>query len=353
MTHAQLPDGVLKEMPGHVRAVLAQAREVEFATLSAGGVPVNNPLFHYFGSNRTTIDVATGVAYPAKADRARRNPKVGLLFAPAVAAADPVLKGSLAGQVSLEGTPGGAPPDSPVVVICATASVRDADIQANTDRYVRDFLRDHPLRVPWEQDRERVWYYARIYIECTPRRVLFWPAGLSAGAAPVVWEPSLRWEAQPSDPAPAGRGKPRKEWPAAPWRESATTVLAEIPVPTLTVVDGDGYPVPFPTIGARITDEGFDLELPGGLPWSPVGPACLTFAVSATFLGTVRYSAGHTVFTVDRLVGNLPLSGNKLLPGTSSQARDLLLARLREQLELRNQPMPQVRLVADEAGRRT
>jgi hypothetical protein len=238
------------------------------------------------------------------------------------------------------------------VVICATASVRDADIQANTDRYVRDFLRDHPLRVPWEQDRERVWYYARIYIECTPRRVLFWPAGLSAGKAPVVWEPSSPWPEKPSDPAPAGRAKPREKWPAAPWRETATTVLAEIPVPTLTVVDGNGYPLPFPTTGARITDEGFDLELPDGLPWSPAGPACLTFAVAATFLGSVRHSAGQTVFTVDRVVGNLPLSGNKLLPGTSTQAKDLLLARLSEQLELRDQPMPQVRLLADEAGRR-
>jgi hypothetical protein len=41
--HAQLPDGVLQEMPEQIRAVLAEAREVEFATISARGVPVNNP----------------------------------------------------------------------------------------------------------------------------------------------------------------------------------------------------------------------------------------------------------------------------------------------------------------------
>src|SRR5271165_311208 len=46
--HAQLPDGVLQEMPEQIRAVLAEAREVEFATISARGVPVNNPLFHYY-----------------------------------------------------------------------------------------------------------------------------------------------------------------------------------------------------------------------------------------------------------------------------------------------------------------
>ena len=117
-----------------------------------------------------------------------------------------------------------------------------------------------------------------------------------------------------------------------------------IPIPTLTVIDDDGYPLPFPTTGARITDEGFELSLPGRLPWSPDGPACLTFAVEcATFLGKVRQSAAQAIFTVDRLVGNLPLAGNKLLPGTSPQARKILLARLAEQLELRNQPMPEVR----------
>jgi Pyridoxamine 5'-phosphate oxidase len=349
--HAQLPDGVLQEMPEQIRSVLAEAREVEFATISARGVPVNNPLFHYYGPAGTTIDLATGVAYPAKADRARRNPRVGLLFAPGIAAQDPVVKGSLPGQVSMEGTPAVSPGDRPVAVICATASVRDSDIQANTDRYVRDFLRDHPLRVPWEQDRERVWYYARIYIECTPRRVLFWPAGASGGAAPVVWEAPPQWRARPSDPAPVSRGAGRQEWPASAWRETAMAVLADIPIPTLTVIDADGYPLPFPTTGARITDEGFELSLPGRLPWSPAGPACLTFAVSATFLGTVRHSAAQAIFTVDRLVGNLPLSGNKLLPGTSPQARKILLSRLEEQLELRNQPMPEVRLIPDGAAR--
>lgn len=125
--------------------------------------------------------------------------------------------------------------------------------------------------------------------------------------------------------------------------------LADIPLPTLTVIDDEGFPLPFPTTGARITDEGFELILPGRLPWSPTGPACLTFAVSATFLGTVRHSGTRTIFTVNRLVGNLPLSGNKLLPGTSPQARKILLARLAEQLELRNQPTPEVRLIADGA----
>ena len=237
MVHAQLPDGVLQEMPEQIRAVLAEAREVEFATISARGVPVNNPLFHYYGSAGTTIDVATGVAYPAKADRARRNPRVGLLFAPGIAAQDPVVKGSLPGQVSMEGTAAAPPGDQPVAVICATASVRDSDIQANTDRYVRDFLRDHPLRVPWEQDRERVWYYARIYIECTPRRVLFWPAPRAerhrscgrrrrgGGLVRQIRPRPAAARAERNGPRPRGGTVPRPYWRTFPFPRSPSSTM--------------------------------------------------------------------------------------------------------------------------------
>ena len=48
----------------------------------------------------------------APAERARRNPKVGLFF-------------------------DGTEPGSPVVSVSALAAVRDADIQANAERYVR------------------------------------------------------------------------------------------------------------------------------------------------------------------------------------------------------------------------
>jgi hypothetical protein len=40
-----------------VREILLTAPEVEFATISANGHPINNPLFHYFGDNGQTIDV--------------------------------------------------------------------------------------------------------------------------------------------------------------------------------------------------------------------------------------------------------------------------------------------------------
>jgi hypothetical protein len=339
-----LSEGVLIDVPDEIRQVLITAQEVEFATMSAKEVPINNPLFHYFGKDGTTIDVATGVAYPAKADRARRNPKVGLLFAASIAAHDPVVKGSLAGQVSAAADAASNADDSPVVVVAATAAVRNNDIQANTDRYVRDFIRDHPLRVPWEVDRERVWYYARLYIECTPQKILYWPKGVSDGSLPVIWTAEAGSPVAQSDPGPTGKSPARSGWPTEDWREVAANTLESISVPTLTLGDVEGYPLPFPTLGARLVDDGFELDLPSVLPWAVAGPACLTFAVSSTFLGAVRVESGAARFTVDRVVGNLPLAGNKTMPGTSPEAKAELRRRLAAELDRYGQPVPDVRL---------
>ena len=95
----------------------------EYASLTASGDPVTVPVTPYVGETGTTLDVSTGLTYPAKAERARRNPKVALLFA------DPLGSG-------LE--------DPPTVLVQGLAAVRDADLQANTDRYVRVSLAKLP-----------------------------------------------------------------------------------------------------------------------------------------------------------------------------------------------------------------
>src|SRR5437867_11417333 len=103
---------MFSELPEAVAAVITDSQFVEFATLTATGEPLDTPLLGFADPERGTIDMTTGLAYPIKAERARRNPKVGLFF-------------------------DGTEPGSPVVSVSALAAVRDADIQANAERYVR------------------------------------------------------------------------------------------------------------------------------------------------------------------------------------------------------------------------
>jgi hypothetical protein len=88
----------------------------EFATLTRKNTPITYPLTPYLGEDGRTIDVSTGLSYPAKAERARRNPKVGMLFS------NPA---------------GSGIENAPVVLVLGEATVRDSDPQAAMDRYVR------------------------------------------------------------------------------------------------------------------------------------------------------------------------------------------------------------------------
>ena len=70
--------------PKELLPLFERALTVEYASLTRDGAPVTYPLTPYVGDDATTLDVSTGLTYPAKAGRARRNPKVALLYSDAV-----------------------------------------------------------------------------------------------------------------------------------------------------------------------------------------------------------------------------------------------------------------------------
>lgn len=328
------------EWPADVLPIFEHALTCEFASVSRTGRPITWPLTPFVGDEGRTIDVSTGLTYPSKAERARRNPKVALLFS------DPVGSG-------LE--------RPAMVLVQGLASVRDADLQANTDLYVRRSLSKLPA--PWRGTpgfvvRRQGWYWVRIWVQVTPVRILWWPGGRT-DVPPHRWEAAADLQAPPSDPPPPGRPpSPWQERPAS-WRHRAEYALRALGTPVLTVVGAHGYPSLIRVRAAELDENGFALSLPPGAEgMAHGGQASLTFHAhaeeivgqeNAVFVGRLapaRAGGGDRVgFTVDWVLGDFSLPSSRLRRSVAFLVAARKLApRLRREAARRNQPVPKVKL---------
>lgn len=320
----------LLDLPDDVHGVLAGSLACEYASLTRDGRPVTWPVTPYLGAG--TVDVSTGLTYPDKAERARRTPQVALLFS------DPA------------GTTGEHPP---VVLVEGTATVRDADLQANTDRYVRESLAKTTGfdGLPWFMVRRMGWYFARIWVEVTPDRVTWWPGG-DLARSPETWTARDGRAAPPSDPAPAGRRLPSRSVPPADWRPFADRAT-RLGNPVLTVNAG-GRPLPLRTRDVQRTESGYELLLPAGIETPAAGPVCLTFhAVGAglatqenvVMVGALAGSERDVVrVDVERALNDWSLAGTRRQSNRAFlQAGRQLKGRARAEAERRGQVVPVVR----------
>lgn len=315
----------LHDLPQHVFRMIESGVVAEFATVSAKGVPIDTPTYYFPSDDMATIDLATGVPNPAKAERARRNPRVGIL---------------------IEGAP-----DEPVVVIRARAAVRDSDIQTNAIRYLAETgWQGISHGITWDKARLAVTYWSRIIIENTPERIYWWDNHAALDGPPGVWKssPGTAWPT--SDPAPASKINP-SAWIARDWQVVAQDAVNSGNAGHLSVVDEDGYPLPMRASAFAVTDEGFRLTMPGGLPWRIAGAASLTFAGFQTFVGTVSPMGDDVLLRVDRALPQHPSTyDTRQVLQPSEDTRAKAWARLEYELERRGQSLP---VIPDEAPERT
>lgn len=320
--------------PAQVIPLVARALTCQFATLTRSGRPITWPLTPFVNDDRRSIDVSTGVTYPAKAERARRNPNVALLFSDAIG-------------LTLE-----APP---TVLVLGRAAVRDSDLQANTDRYVNRTFNKLPAtmrQAPWFFMRAQTWYWARIWIEVTPLRIIWWQKG-RLSEEPRTWSAPDDTEPKVSDPAPPG--SPPGPWQSvdgADWRSHASRALGRIGNPTLTFV-ADGWPMPVPVTDLRASPDGFVGRIPEGLPSTPSGPACVSFQThaekfvgqdNAAFVGHVDADGDQLHFIVQRRLGAFVLPGGFLRrTGYFLSCGRRLGPRLEAECRRRGQLIPRVR----------
>lgn len=333
------PDGPVNPAawPSELLAVFEHAVTAEFSSLTRAGTPVTVPTTPYVGSRGDTLDVSTGLTYPAKAERARRDPRVALLFA------DPLGSG-------LE--------RPPVVLVQGLATVRDADLQTNTDRYVRlstAKLPDATKGQPRLLLRRFGWYYARIWIEVTPLHIRWWPdRELTAPAE--EWNAPEGSAAPLSDPAPPGARPGAWIAPPSDWRAVARDALERLPLCDLTVVGRNGFPLCLPVTAPRLVDDGLVLRVGSALAGLEPGPACLTLhghperftgQENRALVGTVEPEDAVVRFRAERALADWSLAGNTASVAVAFLSKGRVLRRrLKQEAARRSQPVPKVRIPA-------
>jgi hypothetical protein len=160
-------------LPQEVRDTFERFITTEFTTIDARQQPITWPVTPYYSQGASEIEVTTGLGYPKKAEDARRNPRVSLLFS------DPTGSGLDAGSQ---------------VLVQGPAEIDDRDLAANRERYWRESGEKLPaikeMHPPKLVRGLFSWYYTRLYIKVRPERVFIWPSG-DLSTEPVLHDARL------------------------------------------------------------------------------------------------------------------------------------------------------------------
>jgi hypothetical protein len=306
--------GWAQDLPGDLLEYIRGRVVGEYATVSGAGVPIDTPTYVFPSDDLSSIDIGTGLAYPAKAERARRNPKAGLL---------------------LEGGP-----DEPVVSVAGLATVRDADLQSNLERYLAETIFSpniNPENTPWADVEKMTWYLSRVLVCVTPTHIRWWRSRSAMDEPPQEWRAPAGTAAPPSDPAPEARPSEAPTWRPYTVEELKARSLTQGLPGHLTLLDADGYPLPIRVRTVADHPEGFRLDVPKGAPWSQ-GKATLSFIGKEIFVGDVRPEGGASIFRIERALPVQPLTDEGPMPATLATLRQ----RLEKELARRGKAVPVV-----------
>jgi hypothetical protein len=214
---------VTASLPLEIQHVFDRFLTAEFTTIDAHGRPICWPLTPYYEPGDPCIDVTTALGFPKKADDARANPKVSLLFS------DPTGSG-------LDGPP--------QVLVQGIAEVDDRDLDANRERYRRESVAKLPgtakLQPPKPLLRLFDWYFTRLYLHVRPERVYVWPGG-DVTREPQLFDAHLEEVRSGHDEEPEGP-QAEVEGGSPVWDERMDELGARYPEAVVSLVAPDGFP---------------------------------------------------------------------------------------------------------------
>jgi hypothetical protein len=211
-------------LPQDVRDCFERFVTTEYTTIDARQQPITWPVTPYYEDCGPTIDLTTGIGYPKKADDAERNPRVALLFS------DPTGSGlERAAEVLVQGT----------------AQIDDADLDANTDRYLRQSGEKLPktkkMHPPRFMRGPLRWYYARIYVKVRPERVFVWHDG-DPENPPEILDAHLEEVRSGHVEEPVVAHEPASGG-GVPWDDRMQELGSRYPEAVLSWVAPDGFPL--------------------------------------------------------------------------------------------------------------
>jgi hypothetical protein len=244
-------------LPPDVRDAFERFITCELTTVDAAKQPITWPVTPYYRQGGPTIDVSTGLGVPKKADDARAHPSVAMLFS------DPTGSGIETGIR---------------VLVQGTATIDDADLKANAERYFNDSSEKLPatrkMHPPKAIRGMFNFYYVRVYIKVRPERVFVWPDG-DVSREPMVHDAHLE-EVRSGhiEEPPEEHGAPSRGTPA--W-DQRMDFLASNNTGVVSWLGPDGFPIAV-RVPFRADAESRGIEIgadPAGLPVLP-GRGCLT-----------------------------------------------------------------------------
>ncbi|MFL5823510.1 MAG: hypothetical protein ACJ764_08730 [Solirubrobacteraceae bacterium] len=275
----------------------------ELTTVDRRGQPITWPVTPYYTAGAPCVDVTTGLGYPKKANDARANPLVSLLFS------DPTGCGLQA---------------PPMVLLQGTAEVDDRDLEANRERYARESLQKlpgiRPLTPPAVIQRRLSWYYTRIYIHVRPERIYAWPDGDVTGEPQLYGSHMEEVRSGHSEEPERFHADPRGG--ASAWDPRLRELGREFPTAVLSFVSPDGFPFAV-RVPVEVDEAARWVRINGDLTGVPLQPglACLTAHVHAeTFSWQRNFQVRGDLVLLDgiwalvprRLVGGFEIPNSRL-----------------------------------------
>ena len=150
------------DLPPELEAVFREFRTCEMSTLARDGSPITWPTLPFWRPDEGRFLITTSIGLPHKAFNIRRNPRVSLLFS------NPTASGLTEPPAVL--VQGDA--EAPDEVVTSVEGFEDEVRRVFRRQPASGFYNSNPItRYLFD------WYYMRLTIYVSPRRILWWPGG--------------------------------------------------------------------------------------------------------------------------------------------------------------------------------